>query len=317
MKIVFMGTPEFAVASLQALLENQFDVVAVVTVPDKPAGRGQQVQQSAVKKFAAEKNLPVLQPEKLKDPAFLSDLKALGADLFIVVAFRMLPEVVWSMPPKGCFNLHGSLLPQYRGAAPINRAVMNGEKETGVTTFFLQQQIDTGKILFQEKLPINDEATAGEIHDQLMVIGAKLVVKTVKAIESGEYTETDQSELFSTENELKHAAKIFREDCKLNFHQDVMTAHNQVRGLSPYPTAYLELQNSNGKTIQLKLFKTRIERDATVVPGTLRSDGKTGIQLGCKNGWLHLLDLQMSGKKRMSVAEFLRGFNLAEDWKAL
>ncbi|WP_395802765.1 methionyl-tRNA formyltransferase, partial [Daejeonella sp.] len=235
MKIVFMGTPDFAVASLNALLEAGFDVVGVITAPDKPSGRGQKINESAVKQFAQEKGLKILQPVKLKDPEFINELRSLQADLQVVVAFRMLPEMVWNMPPKGTINLHGSLLPQYRGAAPINWAIINGEKESGVTTFLLKQEIDTGDILFAESVKIEEQDSAGDLHDKLMTIGADLLVKTVKSIESGDYKEIPQDKM--SEKELKSAPKIYKEDCLINWNQEVRTVQNHIRGLSPYPTA--------------------------------------------------------------------------------
>src|SRR4051812_34554046 len=232
MKIVFMGTPDFAVESLDILVKNKYTIVGVITAPDKPAGRGQQLQQSAVKQYALANGLKTLQPEKLKDPDFLKELASLNADLQIVVAFRMLPEVVWNMPRLGTFNLHGSLLPQYRGAAPINRAVMNGEKETGVSTFFLQQEIDTGKIIFRESTPIGENETAGDVHDRLMEIGAALVLKTVKAIEKNEYPQVDQSELIASGEKEKHAPKIFKDDCRISWEKSLEQIHDHIRGLS-------------------------------------------------------------------------------------
>lgn len=314
MKIVFFGTPDFAVASLDILIKNNYEVVAVVTAPDKPAGRGQQIQQSAVKQYAIAYDLNILQPEKLKDEQFITTLKKLNADLFIIVAFRMLPEIIWSMPPKGTFNLHGSLLPQYRGAAPINWAVINGEKQTGVTTFFLQHEIDTGKILFNETTDISDSDTAGEVYDRLMNIGAKLVLKTVRAIESGDYKETEQRQFYKTESELRHAPKIFKDDCKINWTKDVWSIHNHIRGLSPYPTAFTELVAPNGASQNLKIFRSEPQLVADITslpkPGTLVSDNKKSLKVACANGYIYLLELQLAGKKRMGTEEFLRGFKL-------
>lgn len=310
MKIVFMGTPDFAVASLDILVKNGYDIVGVITAPDKPAGRGQQLSQSAVKKYAVENNLNVLQPEKLKNPSFLADLEALKADLFIVVAFRMLPEAVWNMPPMGTFNLHGSLLPQYRGAAPINWAVINGDKETGVSTFFLQHEIDTGSIIFNSKTDITDEDSAGSIHDRLMAIGADLILKTVKAIETNTVKSIPQEQVIAdlglTENDLRHAPKIFKDDCKIDWNQSTETVFNHIRGLSPYPTAFTEL---NGLT--LKIFKTQKEiTEHNEAPGTVQSDGKKYLKFAAKDGYINVLDLQLQGKKRMGVEEFLRGYRL-------
>ncbi|WCT13991.1 methionyl-tRNA formyltransferase [Mucilaginibacter jinjuensis] len=305
MRIIFMGTPEFAVASLDALIQAGCEVVAVITAPDKPAGRGQKLNESAVKKYAVVNNIKVLQPEKLRDPDFLQELQALKADLQVVVAFRMLPEVVWSMPPKGTINLHASLLPQYRGAAPINWVVINGEKESGVTTFFLQQQIDTGNILFTEKVSIPEDFTAGDLHDKLMNKGAGLLVKTVKAVESDKYTEQPQEHLLEGA-EPKHAPKIFKEDCKVDWNKPVEQVYNLIRGLSPYPTAFTEL---NGKI--LKIY-TSTKEVATVdaIPGTYSTDNKTYLKFACTDGYIHVTDIQLEGKKRMGVEEFLRGVRL-------
>jgi methionyl-tRNA formyltransferase len=305
MRIIFMGTPEFAVASLDALIQAGCEVVAVITAPDKPAGRGQKMNESAVKKYAVINNIKVLQPEKLRDPDFLQELQALKADLQVVVAFRMLPEVVWSMPAKGTINLHASLLPQYRGAAPINWVVINGEKESGVTTFFLQQQIDTGNILFTEKVSIPEDFTAGDLHDKLMNKGADLLVKTVKAVESDKYTEQPQEHLLEG-SEPKHAPKIFKEDCKVDWNKPVEQVYNLIRGLSPYPTAFTEL---NGKI--LKVY-TATKELATVgaAPGTFSTDNKTYLKFACTDGYVHVTDIQLEGKKRMSIEEFLRGVKL-------
>ncbi|WP_293300742.1 methionyl-tRNA formyltransferase [Pedobacter sp. UBA4863] len=302
MKIVFMGTPDFAVASLNAMKNAGFDIVGVVTAADKPAGRGQKLNESAVKKYAVENGLKVLQPLKLKDPEFIAELQALNADLQVVVAFRMLPEVVWNMPPKGTINLHGSLLPQYRGAAPINHAIINGEKESGVTTFFLKHEIDTGDVIFSTSTPITEEDTAGTLHDKLMNIGAELIVKTVKAIEEGNYTEVPQP----MDTELKFAPKIFKDFCEINWKQDNNIVYNHIRGLSPYPTAFTFL---NEKT--LKVFK--VEKEATTpktAAGIFETDGKTFLKFATNNGYINLLELQLEGKKRMKVDEFLRGVRL-------
>lgn len=299
-----MGTPEFAVASLDALLQAGLNIVAVVTAPDKPAGRGQKISESAVKKYAVEKSIPVLQPVKLKDPEFIAQLRSFSADLQVVVAFRMLPEVVWNMPPKGTINLHASLLPDYRGAAPINWAVINGEKQTGVTTFFLQHEIDTGDILFSDTVEIGKNETAGELHDKLMTTGALLLVKTVQAIEKGEYEETPQRELISSEP--KHAPKIFKEDCQINWDEDVLKVYNLIRGLSPYPSAYSSL---NGKTI--KIYQADIlDEVPDTVPGEYISDGKTYLRFTCRNGYIDVKELQIEGKKKMYIDEFLRGYRL-------
>lgn len=302
MKIVFMGTPDFAVASLNALLEAGFAVAAVVTAPDKPAGRGMKLQESAVKKYALEKDLTILQPEKLKDPAFLHQLKALQADLQVVVAFRMLPELVWGMPPLGTINLHGSLLPQYRGAAPINWAIINGEKTTGVTTFKLQHAIDTGDILLQESFPVGDDETAGEVHDRMKEIGAQLLVKTVRGLMDGALQETPQPNIPT--GELKHAPKIFTDHCRINWAHDADEIHNLIRGLSPFPGAFTYLHEK-----MLKIYRSEKELAVpNVAPGTFKTDGKTYLRFACANGYIHVLDLQIEGKKKMSIADFLRGY---------
>ncbi|WP_026898676.1 methionyl-tRNA formyltransferase [Daejeonella oryzae] len=301
MRIIFMGTPDFAVSSLDALVKEGFNIVAVITAPDKPSGRGQKVNESAVKQYAVQNQLRVLQPQKLKDPEFISELKSLNADLQVVVAFRMLPEIVWNMPAKGTINLHASLLPQYRGAAPINWALINGEKYTGVTTFFLKHEIDTGDILFSEKVAIAEDETAGDLHDKLMNTGAELLVKTVKAIESANYTEIPQDN-FPKEN-LKHAPKLFKEDCLIDWNLPALNVYNRIRGLSPYPTAYTHIL---GKT--LKIFKADLEiAEHDLNPGTFQTDGKTFLKFACPDGLISLQDLQLEGKKRMKIEDFLRG----------
>lgn len=302
LRIIFMGTPEFAVPSLQSLVENNSNVVAVITVPDKPAGRGQKQTASPVKMYAESQGIPVLQPEKLKNPAFLEELKSFEADLQVVVAFRMLPEVVWSMPPKGTFNLHSSLLPQYRGAAPINWAVINGETETGVTTFFIEKDIDTGKIIFQDREPIFPEDDAGSLYERLMQKGARLVVKTVKAIEAGSYPQEPQEE----PADIKTAPKIFRENCEIDWNRPSADIHNFARGLSPYPAAWTTL---NG--LSCKIFKTRIlPTSEDAAPGEFDTDGKTYLHFRTADGWLSIEELQLEGKKRMDISDFLRGNRL-------
>jgi methionyl-tRNA formyltransferase len=305
MRIVFMGTPQFAVTSLDALITAGCDIVAVVTAPDKPAGRGQKLNESAVKQYAVANGLKVLQPEKLKNPEFLEELRELGADLQVVVAFRMLPEVVWSMPPKGTLNLHASLLPQYRGAAPINWVLINGEAESGVTTFFLKQEIDTGDILFTEKVTLTGHETAGELHDRLMNKGAGLLVKTVKGVESGRYNEHPQSQLIAGV-ELKHAPKIFKEDCLINWNQPAQTIYNKIRGLSPIPTAYTIL---NGKN--LKIFRADYEIEKhDIHTGHFVTDNKTYLKFAANDGFVSLTEVQLEGKKQMGIEEFLRGVRL-------
>ena len=306
-----MGTPEFAVASLDILVQNNYEIVGVVTVPDKPAGRGQQLQQSAVKKYALEKGLPILQPDKLKSEEFIEELKKLNADLQIVVAFRMLPEVVWNMPPLGTYNLHGSLLPKYRGAAPINWAVINGETESGVTSFKLKHEIDTGNMLFQEKAPISKTTTAGELHDTLMQVGAEVILKTVKAIESGNYELKPQDDTQSI-----HAPKLFKETCKINWNNTAEKTYNLIRGLSPYPAAFTEFVDKNNQTLGIKIFASEMEEcNHTLTAGDVTSDGKTFLKVACNNGYIYIKELQMAGKKRMLVEEFLRGFKIDSDFK--
>ncbi|MBL7700767.1 MAG: methionyl-tRNA formyltransferase [Ferruginibacter sp.] len=301
-----MGTPEFAVASLDALLKAGCNIVGVITAPDKPAGRGMELRQSAVKKYAVENNLHVLQPEKLKNPEFLEELKALNADLQIVVAFRMLPEVVWNMPPMGSVNLHGSLLPQYRGAAPINWAVINGEKETGVTTFKLKHEIDTGDILLQQSFPISETDNAGDVHDRMKETGAQLLVKTVKGLANGSLKETPQLSTFNSQlPTLNHAPKIFTETCEIDWMKPVRQVYDLIRGLAPYPTAFTFL---NGK--KLKLFKVeKINMGHNEPLGNIRTDKKTFLYFACPDGYISVLELQLEGKKKMDTASFLRGYH--------
>jgi methionyl-tRNA formyltransferase len=302
MRIVFMGTPDFAVASLDALITAGLNVVAVVTAADKPAGRGQKINESAVKKYAVENNLPVLQPVKLKDPEFIEELRSYEADVQVVVAFRMLPELVWDMPAKGTINLHASLLPNYRGAAPINHVIINGESVSGVTTFFLKHEIDTGDIIFSEQVSIAPDETAGELHDKLMTTGAQLLVKTIRAIEEGTYTEQPQMQ----SADLKHAPKIFKEFCEINWMQPAQQVYNLIRGLSPYPTAFTKLQDKN-----LKVFRAILVQEQPVDPaGSYQTDGKTFLQFAAQDGYLRLTDIQFEGKKRMQIDEFLRGMRL-------
>lgn len=309
MRIVFMGTPDFAVESLRILVKNNYEVVGVITMPDKPAGRGHKVQYSAVKQYALDQNLLLLQPEKLKDEVFLEELRSLNAELQIVVAFRMLPEVVWNMPKYGTFNLHASLLPQYRGAAPINWAIINGEKETGATTFFLTHEIDTGKIILQEKCPILETDNAGTVHDRLMVIGAKLVRQTVDLLTDGKIDAIDQSQFIHSELILKSAPKIFKETCEINWTQTVEEVYNFVRGLSPYPTAWLEIQFPNqSEKIILKVFETEKEFEKhELAVGTVVTDGKKFAKIALKEGFISLKSVQAPGKKRMAIGELLRG----------
>ncbi len=304
MRIIFMGTPDFAVASLKALIDAGEEVVAVVTGPDKPAGRGQKLHESAVKKFAVSQNIPVLQPVKLRDPEFLAELKSFNADLQVVVAFRMLPELVWNMPEKGTINVHASLLPNYRGAAPINHAIINGEKKSGVTTFLLQHEIDTGNILFSTEVEILDNDNAGDLHDKLMLAGAELLIRTVNAIKKNDIHPIPQDGI-DTEN-LKHAPKIFKEDCLINWENDSVKIYNLIRGLSPYPTAFTHI---DGKVLKIYESEIIIEKH-DLKPGSYISDGKNELKFATKDGFLKLLEIQIEGKKRMSVSDFLRGYRL-------
>ncbi len=295
-----MGTPEFAVASLQALVEAGCNIVGVITAPDKEAGRGMQLQQSAVKKYAVAKGLHILQPEKLKNPDFLQALEELNADLQIVVAFRMLPELVWNMPRLGTVNLHGSVLPQYRGAAPINWAIINGEKQTGVTTFKLQHAIDTGDVLLSAVIPIGEDETAGELHDKMKTIGAGLLLETVKGLADDSLPE--QPQVFSAE--LKHAPKIFTETCAIDWTKTSNEVYNLIRGLAPYPAAFSFL---NGKKIKVYQAE-KIPATPTVPPGQYETDQKTYLRFACSDGWIGLKELQLEGKKKMHIGDFLRGY---------
>lgn len=302
MRIIFMGTPDFAVASLKALLDAGENVVAVITSPDKPAGRGQKLHQSAVKQFAVANNLPVLQPEKLKNPDFLAELRAYKADLQVVVAFRMLPEVVWNMPPLGTINVHASLLPQYRGAAPINHAIINGEKESGVSTFLLQHEIDTGNILLSTKVKIEDTDNAGVLHDKLMHAGANTLLETIKGFKANTLSPIPQQEVVTTF--LNHAPKIFKEDCKIDWSNTSAQINNKIRGLSPYPAAYTTLDNKT-----LKVYEVDLEDNNMQLPsGEYITDKKTFLKFASVDGLINLKSIQIEGKKRMSIEEFLRGY---------
>ena len=303
LRIVFMGTPEFAVASLEALVKAGCNIVGVITAPDKPAGRGMQLHQSAVKEYALQKGLPVLQPEKLKSPDFIEQLKRLNADLQVVVAFRMLPEAVWHMPPMGTINLHGSLLPQYRGAAPINWAIINGEKETGVTTFKLKHEIDTGDILLQESFPIGDNDNAAEVHDTMKEIGAQLLVRTIKGLADESLKEISQNSKIKN-LKLKTAPKIFTETCKIDWNKPMDEVYNLIRGLSPYPAAFTFL---NGK--KMKVYKAdKIHKVTSAKCGDVETDKKIFLQFACTDGFISIRELQLEGKKKMTVEDFLRGY---------
>lgn len=314
-KIAYFGTPEFAASQLEAILGAGYEVAVVVTMPDKPAGRGRKIQFSDVKKTALEHNLPLLQPEKLKDQEFLKQLASYQANLFIVVAFRMLPAVVWQMPELGTFNLHASLLPQYRGAAPINFAIINGETETGLTTFFLNEEIDKGAIIMREKVSIRPDETAGELHDELMSLGNKVVVETIKKIEKGEVKALPQEDLYENQP-LKPAPKITKEFCNVDWNQDCQTVYNHIRGLSPYPAAHTQLISEEGETIDLKVFSTKIELCRTGLPvGSVVTDNKKHLKIALCDGFISLTNVQQSGKKAMPIDDFLRGTQLNGDWK--
>lgn len=313
LRIVYMGTPDFAVLPLKKLVEAGRQIVGVVTNPDKPAGRGQQMQESAVKKYAREAGLKILQPEKFRNEDFLNELAALKADLQLVVAFKMLPEIVWNMPPFGTVNLHASLLPDYRGAAPINWAVINGETETGVTTFLLKHEIDTGNIIFQEKVSIREDMTAGDLHDALMEKGADLLLKTVEAIEKEDYPLMDQSDILPDHQPIP-APKLFKENMRICWEDSLEHTYNHIRGLAPFPGAWTELQHKeSGNVVGLKVFRTqKIKEKCSFEPGKILTDGKKYFDVCMKDGQLRIVELQLSGKKRMNVEEFLRGFHLDE-----
>jgi methionyl-tRNA formyltransferase len=320
LRIVFMGTPEFAVASLEALVNSGCTIVGIVTAPDKPAGRGLKLHESAVKTYANEKGLRVLQPDKLRNTQFLEELRSLNADLQVVVAFRMLPEVVWNMPPMGTINVHASLLPQYRGAAPINWAVINGETETGVTTFKLKHEIDTGDILLQERIPIGENETAGELHDRLKELGAGVLVKAVNGLADGILRETPQREVVNSQSSLaqspgkdaalplKHAPKIFTETCKIDWDRPVAEVHNFIRGLSPFPGAFTHMNDK-----LLKIYRSEKESATPgIAPGAFETDGKSYLKFAGKDGFVLVKELQLEGKKKMAVEDFLRGHKLSQ-----
>ena len=309
-RIVFMGTPEFAIASLETLLISKFNVAGVVTAPDRQSGRGLKLQQSAIKKFATKNSIPVLQPTNLKDREFINELGKIKPDLLVVVAFRKLPDEVWKLPPLGTINLHASLLPQYRGAAPINWVLINGEETTGVTTFFIDDKIDTGKIIYQEKVEIAPGENAGTLHDKLMSKGAELVNKTVKGILEGVTPQTDQSTLTKTQTELKKAPKLRNENCEISWEKSAIKVYNFIRGLSPYPGAWARIKNQKGKTNILKIFETEAMPEIHKnKPGTILSDNQSYMKVAVDNGFVKLLSVQLPGKKQMAIIPFLRGFD--------
>lgn len=316
LRIIYMGTPDFAVETLRLLVENGYNVVAVVTMPDKPAGRGHKIQFSPVKQYALSVGLPILQPERLKDEAFIEELRSYQAHLQIVVAFRMLPQVVWDMPPMGTFNLHASLLPQYRGAAPLNWAIMNGDKETGITTFFLTHEIDTGRVIQRRSIEIADTDNVGIIHDKLMTMGAEMVCETVDNIIADKVVAIPQEELM-TDEPLRPAPKIFKDTCHLDFTRTVEDLYNQVRGISPYPAAWCEFVSPEGEAIGVKVFEaTRHLCNHNHTPGAIVTDGKKTIEVACSDGYLQLVSLQLAGKKRLTAEELLRGFRLTNEYRA-
>ena len=313
-RIIFMGTPDFAVESLKALYENNFNIVAVITAVDKPAGRGRKIQESAVKKYAFQNNIKILQPTNLKNEQFIKELKSLKADLQVVVAFRMLPEAVWSMPEFGTINLHASLLPDYRGAAPINHAIINGENITGLTTFFIEKEIDAGNIIFQKEVNILPDETAGELHDKLMSIGGVLIVKTVETIINKEVKAISQKQFLTDSDHLKPANKIFKENCEINWDQSVDTIYNFIRGLSPYPAAWTKMVKiGTDKMITVKVFLTEKSSErGNSLPGSIISDNKTYINIAAKDGFINLKKIQIQGKKQMNVNELLNGFDISK-----
>ena len=317
LRIVYFGTPEFAASQLEAILAAGYDVAAVVTMPDKPAGRGKKIQFSDVKKTALEHQLPLLQPEKLKNPEFLEELASFNANLFIVVAFRILPAVVWQMPKYGTFNLHASLLPQYRGAAPINYAIINGETETGLTTFFLNEEIDKGAVIMRETVGIRPNETAGELHDELMVLGNKVVVETIRKIESGTVPTQTQEEL-AAGTKLHDAPKIFKDFCYINWNKTLIDIYNHIRGLSPYPAAHTVLVSDKGERLEMKVFASEMESCQPTEPvGSIVTDNKKFLKVAVADGYLHLTTVQQAGKKSMSIEDFLRGQHFEGAWKTI
>ena len=321
LKIIFFGTPDFAVESLSRLVDGGYNVAAVVTMPDKPAGRGHQLYQSDVKRYAVEHGLPVLQPVRLKDEEFLNELRSFDAQLFIVIAFRMLPEAVWQMPPLGTFNLHASLLPRYRGAAPINWAVMNGDTETGVTTFFLKHEIDTGDVIQQRSCPIGRHDDVEAVHDRLMMMGADMVLETVDAIIAGTVKPIPQDQMLTTGQEATPAPKIFKDTCRIDWNRPAEALYNHIRGLSPYPAAWTTLSDdSTGEATTVKVFASSepipFGTDEAPAPGTIQADRKT-LRVACGDGWLEILSLQQSGKRRMDTDAFLRGFTINDTTRCI
>ena len=317
MKIVYFGTPEIASSQLEAIIAAGYEVAAVVTVPDKPAGRGKKIQSSDVKLTALKYDLPILQPVSLKSPEFIEELSSYNADLFVVVAFRMLPEVVWSMPPMGTFNLHASLLPQYRGAAPINHAIINGEKETGLTTFLLDKEIDTGEIIMQEKVIIEENETAGTLHDKLMVLGNKVVVETIKRIEEGRVQSQSQDMIIERDNlQLKPAPKIFKEDCKIDWTKDAKSIYDFIRGLSPYPAAHTQFVSENNETLDIKVFEVALKENKSEDTDLykIKTDGKSYLDVVLGKNNISIKVIQQAGKKAMPIADFLRGTRLEGEW---
>lgn len=309
-RIVFMGTPELAAWVLQAIINDNYSVVAVVTAPDRPAGRGRKIQQSPVKQLARSLNIPVLQPENLKSPSFIDQLKALYPDIQVVVAFRMLPEAVWTIPPTGTFNLHASLLPDYRGAAPINWAIINGEKETGVTTFLIDHKIDTGNILFREKIDVGDYETAGTLHEKVKTTGARLVLKTIKALNAGNVTTTNQNALIANPDTLNKAPKIFKDDCRIDWNKSCEQIVNLIHGLSPQPGAFTYITLQGDEPLLVKIFIARPEKENhKYIAGTLITDNKKHIRFAASDGFVNVFELQIPGKRRMHAEELLRGFN--------
>ena len=315
-RIVYMGTPEFAVEPLKTLLDNGFNVVGVITAPDKPAGRGHKMQFSQVKEFAVTRGLNILQPEKLKDPVFISELESLKADLFVVVAFRMLPKVVWAMPPKGTINLHASLLPQYRGAAPINWAVINGDKQTGVTTFFIEEEIDTGMIIDQQVIDIDPDENVGSVYQRLMELGSKVLSGTVQNIKDGTVKPISQSDKITKTSDLKAAPKISKDTCQINWGKTAREVHNLVRGFSPYPAAWTIISKDDNTTEVVKIFSTRPEvTKHNLQPGAIDTDSKHYMKIATTDGFVSVLEIQPAGKKRMDIGSFLNGHLISSEWK--